>query len=1261
MLVSGLIVTTPLIASSITWIAESPANDMNTPTNWSPNVVPGTGDNAIFDSAISNVDKNPTEQSADFSVSTIEFTNNASPFTIFIDNNQLRFSGLGITGAKTDATINVTNTNNSTVLGDQISFHNGTTATSASAILNITNTATQTGSVSGNYLNNLDNQFFTQPAFSMGNAGRFIFTNNGDDSTTGAGNNQSAILISHQAQISDSFTAGDHATIALSNSGSYSGNNTTFGNGVGLINSIQFNNEGAFQAGDNLNFVVRNSGINTGTGHGNNWIGSVRGAQAKFNDRLSLGDNGFISILNNASNSSQSFLTDFTGYIVDQQLYVNNQFEAGNNLSMNLNNTGVDVSVGTGGGITANIDSMSGFTGSQGVFNDACIVGNNANIIALNNGTCSGTKTMRRANVATMNQSQILFNGAFQAGNSLQLSAVNVGDDSSQGVGGNSIGTVSDLQIGFGSTCNLGDNSRIFIFNLGDFSGSNSASFGYAGAIGNKQFQASDDFQAGNSFNLNLTNLGFHSGSSVGLDQVAAAEGGQASFLSSCTLGNNSTISIFNLGINNSTSTTNRVGYSGGPQLKVTDDFSAGTNLRISIFNSASNSGNVNNDVGFVIGSQALFQEAFTVDSGAMINAFNGGTVTGSQIFFGQGFNILNGKATFQAVNTGIVGDAGISIQGNNLGGNANIILSNTSLNIDTGFSTFTIGELNGDHTSTAQSHPTLIINTEASTMGDFAGSIQDFPATASTLIKQGPGSQKLSGINTYTGLTTIQEGSLILTGSLAGNVNIDPLGILRGTGTVGGNVVNAGSLSPGESIGTLTILGNLSNSANYDVEVNGLGQTDLINVSGTAALNGGSVIVSSVDGTYQFHHPYTILSAANVTGTFSGATPVSPLLNPTLSYDANHVYLTLQTAIIRAAITSNQIAVAQRLDALIDPNANQILLLDQMLALSIPEAREALTSLSGYQHTNDLLITELQARQFIRRLYDPLRSLVTTESNDCCCECSTCEWAGFLEGGSGYSTFKGNKEAHGFKMNSSEFTAGIQKSFNETLTAGFAGSYEHDHYHEQKGGNSNSCLLGLYGLYRPACYYGLADIGYGHSSRSINRAILVGPLRYSAHSKPKISQVFFYGEAGADFNMGCLLIQPFAGIEVGNSWRKKLKEEEPHGWGLAIRKKNKCVTYSRIGLHLTTKALCNCIDLSLDVAWNRLLSDSKNRIKGQFIEFGDEFDIHGITLSKNSIDYALTLSNSPYECLKTYVEIIGESWTHSTTINVVAGIEFLW
>ena len=217
--------------------------------------------------------------------------------------------------------------------------------------------------------------------------------------------------------------------------------------------------------------------------------------------------------------------------------------------------------------------------------------------------------------------------------------------------------------------------------------------------------------------------------------------------------------------------------------------------------------------------------------------------------------------------------------------------------------------------------------------------------------------------------------------------------------------------------------------------------------------------------------------------------------------------------------------------------------------------------------------------------------------------------------------------------------TGGIQKTFCYDLTFGLAGSYEYDNVKYRNGrANRNSEFVSAYGLYRPSVFYGLFDLVYGHSSNQLKRTMHVGNLHYKAHSKPSSNIFTFYGEAGFDLECENLLIQPFLGIQIGKNWRGHINENQVNGWELTINKHNWSTISSRLGLHLSTCNLCDCINASLDVAWNQLWSNSKNSTTGRFRQFGEAFRICGDKLDNYSFDYALTFTTCLCKSLTGYL-----------------------
>lgn len=204
------------------------------------------------------------------------------------------------------------------------------------------------------------------------------------------------------------------------------------------------------------------------------------------------------------------------------------------------------------------------------------------------------------------------------------------------------------------------------------------------------------------------------------------------------------------------------------------------------------------------------------------------------------------------------------------------------------------------------------------------------------------------------------------------GGVTFNTNSRLSGTGTVSagaaGTTTMNGVVAPGTSIGTLSIFGNYVQNAGstYEVEIDAAGNSDLIDISGAATLNGGEVTVVPFPD-FAVATPYTILTAAGgVTGQFDPvAGGFSQFLTPELTYDPNSVYLTLQQSatFASAALTPNQIATAQGGDSLPVTNPVWVAIASQPDAAA---AQFAFDQLSGEVH-GSLQTAMIDDSRFVR------------------------------------------------------------------------------------------------------------------------------------------------------------------------------------------------------------------------------------------------------------------------------------------------------
>lgn len=248
-----------------------------------------------------------------------------------------------------------------------------------------------------------------------------------------------------------------------------------------------------------------------------------------------------------------------------------------------------------------------------------------------------------------------------------------------------------------------------------------------------------------------------------------------------------------------------------------------------------------------------------TADSAVLIA--NGGTSGGSggAIFFEN--QSTGGTSRVEVFGNGFLDISGHDAPGVTVGsikGDGNVFL---------GFRNLTVGTNNMNTT--------------------FSGVIQDGGengGTGGSLTKIGSGTLILSGASTYSGGTRVtgdfatnsSGGVLQVDGSITSNTFVGPLSELAGIGTVGGDVTvgNQGAVSPGDAPGVLTVSKNYTQTqwGTLSIQIAGVspGQFSVLDVTGTANLNGylDPVLLNGFVPT--IGESFTFMNYASVTGAFS-------------------------------------------------------------------------------------------------------------------------------------------------------------------------------------------------------------------------------------------------------------------------------------------------------------------------------------------------------------------------------------------------------
>ncbi len=392
------------------------------------------------------------------------------------------------------------------------------------------------------------------------------------------------------------------------------------------------------------------------------------------------------------------------------------------------------------------------------------------------------------------------------------------------------------------------------------------------------------------------------------------------------------------------------------------------------------------------------------------------------------------------------------------------------------------------------------------------------------SLLFRGGGMVKLTGNSSgFAGATSVGAGSTFsVNGTLGGTINVAAGGRLQGSGTAGSANV-AGTIAPGNSIGTLTFTGNLAFAAGsvFEVEANAAGQSDKIVVNGTASIaSGATVSVLAADGNYAANTNYTILTATGgLTGTFANVTSNLAFLTPTLAYGANAVTLGLKRNTIdfvAVTQTRNQGAIAPAVQALGAGNT----VYEAVVPLTAAEARAAFDQLAGsdYASMRGSLVEDS------RLMRDAMLSRGEVAGAE-----GLAVW-GRVTGS--WRDADGNANAQGYTRSTQGFVTGFDGSFDSHWRMGVALGYGTSEFrtsratHKAANYQAGASLLGAYG---PVSF----QLGgaYGWHAINAQRVVSFGTFSQGPGDKYDARTFQAFGQLGVKGNIGGLELQPFVGL----------------------------------------------------------------------------------------------------------------------------------
>jgi outer membrane autotransporter protein len=700
------------------------------------------------------------------------------------------------------------------------------------------------------------------------------------------------------------------------------------------------------------------------------------------------------------------------------------------------------------------------------------------------------------------------------------------------------------------------------------------------------------------------------------------------------------------------------------------------------------NSGTIRSDNGVAIQAGGL----------ATVTNLSGGNITaGGTAIIAATLDITNAQgATISAGANGISGSGIVRNAGTISGNAASVSFSGPGPNtliLQTG------SVLNGDAIGATGASNSLILQGHGTAANNFLGfgSLDVQADTAWTW-----------NTSANFGATAVNSGTLAVDGTLVSPVTVN--GTLAGRGTVSGNisVAGGGAIAPGALVpfSTLTTTGNVNfqTGSIYRVNVNAAGQNDKL-ATGTATLTGGTVnVLAQAGGTFAPSTQYTILTASGGglggTNTFSGVTTNLAFLTPSLSYDANDVFLTLATnggggggtggfGFANVALTRNQRGVAGALDASPVGSALVTALLSQTAA----GARQAFDALSG-EVFGTLHNTQSEEAQFARSTMlsrmrqisyggipgdlgalgfggpalayaagDAYAADLLVKAAPGAAERSRdlTFWAQGL-GGWGHADSDGN--AASLRSRFGGFLSGADARFGETWRAGLVAGYMRSDLHVDARASSagiDSVQFGGYAAGKVGAFNVRGGASYSLDEINASRGIFFPGFTDQTHARfhGNVGQVF--GEVGYGMAFGRVAVEPLAGLAYVHVHDNSFLETGGAA-ALAGARANEDTGYSSLGVRMATAMpLANGTVLvpRATLAWQHAFGDVTPTSALAFQGTGAAFTVAGIPIARDAalVEAGFDWRFSPHARLGAFYQ--GELAAHADT-HAVKGT-FTW
>jgi len=488
----------------------------------------------------------------------------------------------------------------------------------------------------------------------------------------------------------------------------------------------------------------------------------------------------------------------------------------------------------------------------------------------------------------------------------------------------------------------------------------------------------------------------------------------------------------------------------------------------------------------------------------------------------------------------------------------------------------------------------------------DIAG---DLSANSSRIVFSSVGGTIAGNVVLANSSTT--GGSIDLPITVNGNLSLDAVSSLGGNWVIGGDMTSAGITTPGNSIGLVTVAGDLTLAPTsvYAVEIDAAGNADRIDVGGTATLD-GTVTVTPLDG-YLIGSSYTILTAGDLGGsTFTGATFTgeSAFVEALLSYDPNNVYVTVQRngrTYASVAATPNQLAVAGALDGLAITSP-----LAQAIALSsAASATTAFDQLSGEVHAS-IRSALIEDSRHIRNAVSDRITRSTGDEGLAVWAAGFGSW-GKQDGGAG--TVSMDRDTRGGLI-------GVDTAVGTQGRVGILGGHSTSDLDSARGSaDVKSNHAGIYGGFRFGGIGLHAGAAYSWHEVDANRSVAFNGFSNALAASYDAETAQVFGDISYAIPVGTGSVEPFGSLAYVHLNTDGFNETGGAAALSAEREKSN-VTFSTLGVRVATADILDQPGVAVrgSAGWRHAFNDRLPTV-GLAFAGSSPFTVTGVPLSKDA------------------------------------------